>query len=312
MKFLFIGLVLSGITANAGLFELQNRPLRVLNINSEILVTVEGDLQAGGVYQDGKAVLIFDPSFDQAKPYCEVESFSKIPSFEDRKYPLKLNDIEGSVSDSGQSNDWTKFITKLQFSSATSRITITCLSDSVGSFKEITLGEFEKVFGPHLRFGNLLLGDSGIELQHPLYPEYYVLDAKALRTVMKLEVLQPINMPYERETNTHRVTIAGGKIIAENDYSQPYCQLLHIAETETAVSSELVLKAGQSLQFAGNVSGSYNKSNGWDFGFSFYANVVGHEKPLQLYCSSLNANQPLRYSGARLTTYSILGWIFSY
>lgn len=82
---------------------------------------------------------------------------------------------------------------------------------SKGSYKEITLGEFEQTFGIHLRNGNLSLGDPGVEMGNPLYGEYDVLTAEVLRKYIQLSTLQPIKLTKEQDHPALRVTIAGGK-----------------------------------------------------------------------------------------------------
>lgn len=311
-KYLFLIASVVGNFSFAEIFEIQNRPLRTLEVGTELFVTIEGELRAGSVYQNGKAVLIGYPPFEENSPYCEVESFSSVPPFESRNTGLKLNDIEGSLFDDGKNSSWTKFITNLSFVSKNGHVHISCKSNSHGVFREISIGEFEKTFGINLRFGNLMVADPGIELNNPLYPEYYVLNANALRSALKLETKTPIKLSFEIDTGVFRSTIADGKILPENDHLGPYCQLLVRSENATANNQELVLPSDLSLKFEGDFSGGYKKMTNWDFGFFFTAELVGFEKPIQIYCNSVNSSQPLKYSGASSITKSIISWIFAY
>lgn len=302
--------LISGFSATAGIIDVQKRPLRVLNVESEVYVFIEGDLRKNTTYQDGKSVLVGMPPFDDKKAYCHVEDFSLIPDHENRKTPLRLNEIEGFVVDEGQNDTWTKFITKLHFMGTKADLSITCFSESKGLYREITLGEFEQTFGINLRYGNLSLGDSGVEIRNPLYGEYDVLTAEVLRKYIQLSTLEPIKLIKDKENSALRVTVAGGKILETNDYSIPYCDFLHIPD-KGSVPDELILPKGLKLTF-GAVTGSYHKSKLMDHGFILMADLIGYEKSLRLYCSSNDPNKPLRYLGARYITQPLIDWSYTF
>jgi len=311
IKALFFGITLM-IAYSANAFQIANKPLRTLNPGSEVYASVDSglvQLSNDAFYQEGQRVL-FGISLDELKPYCHVKSYSQIPMLKDRSKPLKLTKIEGGVLDQQETSfSLGNFSTNLDFSNqdGSGDIFIECFKQSKESFNEATLSDFNTVFGHLLRFGKLDLSDEGLEVDSALFPEYHVLEPKLLRENILFETDQELVLKALSKDNWATVEIIEGSTGYHNNFSKPYCSLFIIQEPgETPV--DVVIPSGTKLRVTGDIVGNYNKlSDGLEFGFSTMMDLNGFDKPIRLYCNSLDSAKPLRYSGLR----SILGDVLS-
>lgn len=293
------GLALPSVSAN-------DRPLRTLDISSEVYVHIDSDIRTGQYYQNGKSVV---PPLDESIPYCRVDEISQIPDLENRKTPLALNRIEGSYYDEGVVETLgSKFLTTMSFSNPSGELDIQCAKESDNVFNEITLGEFEAIFSGHLRFGNLQLADTGIEMNSMLYSEHHVLTPQVLRNQILLRTEQELVLHASDDSYTNTI-VAGKWVGADHSFENPYCSFYIIEEIQPE-QTQITIPAQQTFGF-GAVSGSYMKLEGLDFGFSTMMDLTGFTKPVRLQCSSANSNQPLRYLQMRYITLPYLDWIYT-
>ncbi len=308
----YIGLVVLSCAlltsiVEAGVIQIAQRPLRVLKVDSEIYITAESDLQAGSTYQDGLSVISGSTNFDSSKPSCYLEEYSTLPADENRGLPLKLNHIDGHMCDDGVNAAEAKFCTSLNFSSKNGDLNIVCKTDSHDQFLELSLSDFENIFGSQLRFGRLLLADPGLDNSHSALPEL-VLTPNVLKNSIAIKTAQTLKLVKEKNGTDLQLTMIDGKIAEHNDFTKAYCQLLFISFSES--DPKVLELPNQLVLSATDVSADYIVSADFEMGFSTIIDLAGYEKPLRLLCSSTNVSRPLRYDEVQKITGSLINWIF--
>lgn len=315
LKFIFLYFVCSSAAfAQVMVTPSHTRPLRALMLESELILSPEyPPLRPGSFYQNGRVV--FGGMIDDAKPYCQVEEFSSLPENIQRELILKLNTLDGGLFEENHADTWVRFFTKISFSAGAHDLNINCASPAKGAFRETTIAEFEEAFGNHLRLGRIEIGDTGIEVRHPLFGEYDVLGAAMLRESMVLTTSAILKLERDGTNSALHLILVDGAVATENNFERPYCELIYMDLENPELPTELTIPANTNFHFEGAISGGYMKmgtrETAIDHGFYFVADIVGFTHPLKLLCNSQNSLRPLTYQGVRRITSPLIEWAYT-
>lgn len=271
---------------------ISDRPLRTIKLGAQLTVPYEArDWHDGMAFQGGRATSLSE--IDLSLPYCQFEFSLGIFPEDVANYVLTLSEMEGAyVEGLGTPN----FRTTLNFSAvAAPTVHFTCTKKATQpQFNEMTIGEFESVFGSLASWSDASfssLPTSAINPDFSLQPQ---------RLHSDISVKVDRDLVFDLVNTSREISIQDGAVVREIDFDRPFCKLVHESATPyTLRKDERLVPADNS------VIGSYHQDriglNGFTTSFNF------DEGRGLLQCDS-GTLSPLTYGQMGQITRNLLIW----
>ncbi|MBS1982671.1 MAG: hypothetical protein JST16_00750 [Bdellovibrionales bacterium] len=268
------------------------RPLRTLKLGAQLTVPYEASHWKEGVaFQKGHSKPLSE--VDMALPYCEFDFSAGMFPEGVENFVLNLSAMEGAyVEGIGAPN----FRTTLEFSGPSSlAVNFTCSKKAGhGQFDEMTVGEFEIVFGSLASWTDASFTSVPVSQFNP----DFMLQPQRLHADISVKVDR--DLVFNLVGSSRDISIQNGVLVQEIDFNQPFCKLVYETTESVTLHKDEVYRPTPN-----SIVGSYRYDamgfNGFTTMFTF------NEGRGLLQCDS-GSLSPLTYGQVGQITRNILTW----
>ncbi|GEM_PF-6295349 len=209
---------------------LAERPLQSLDVGSTLQRPREsGPLHfSGGIYTLDGSLRSLGRQLDDSETHCFINAGGVghvvIAERLEERFGCVIDSIDGSEH-VDKADAKSSYRTELKLNCGAEYVEVVCHKSSDGQAKEMTLGEFEKIFAKEFRFGKLVLetplartGNTGWTLESPITP------AQLLKGQIKFEwnVSEKMKLgePIVGEAKVYRQYLQNGVVTTDDKDSE--------------------------------------------------------------------------------------------